>query len=869
MTYPLAKNHHGGLASQIILYLFLTLLAPAAWCASDPWPTTQFEVVDGSVFDGSTNQSWIAENFESADDSASTPLTPALKTLIEQYLSAVSNKLAAWGLPAPRLDIIERANGEQAYRVQYYEMNSVSVWGPKCSPTKRSTIHINANLLTQNGQITNKGYVDLAHELFHATEANSKFAQEACKSGIEHGKWITEGLAEAVGQDVAWEIIGHTKRNVGTASPIQRWGMRGYGLPLAIPYDKHSATEYQSSSFWRYLAELLYKREQSGGKKSSDLNKPGPELAANFALGATATSYKYIPVLFSKPIPGKGTKAELEWLESHLKNKSTFNSRLSHIYIDFVSVLSQYGRYRVKGKLPIAQREAIWRTNILDSRWPKADSEWWEGVFKTDSPGKEFVACEPLSINLSPGYAILNVDLDEKVATRCIELDVGDTGTPLRWNLEVVAESNTLLEQVRWGMAGGRQVSYSAATKPLKEASGNTAIWELTLDSNRKQYLLLANVAGEPWLTEPQAVQIHLTVEGTQGGLAISQPGNSTPAGTPEPLPGPAGAEQIRQQRSAQMGYQSLGAGSASWSYEDATEFCTRKNRASGGCNTDATLSFKTAVPPNMDLPNMAGPEAMQSQMAVLMGGGSPEMMRFMEFEDNTDGTAVELVIPGIDYGFKGTVQGVEIRVSGANESAGLRAWNRTAVSPTAPCVWGKPNGRVTIDEFTPHVLRGRYEANLISAELPPADFRGRCPKKSVVRQVSGTFVVASPWMDDDRQAEDMSWVQEDLETSLNEAMLPGTSIKMGDSEGEAPTISMSGAVVTETDFDRLEDQADEYSREDCECTCAEYQQGMKATREMMMGGSGLPEGEVMRLLTCTSYCLADVTALECELNMD
>ena len=66
-----------------------------------------------------------------------------------------------------------------------------------------------------------------------------------------------------------------------------------------------------------------------------------------------------------------------------------------------------------------------------------------------------------------------------------------------------------------------------------------------------------------------------------------------------------------------------------------------------------------------------------------------------------------------------------------------------------------------------------------------------------------------------------------------------------------------------------LEDQADEYSREDCECTCAEYQQGMQATRQMMMGGSGLPEGEVMRLLTCTSYCLADVMALDCELNLD
>lgn len=79
--------------------------------------------------------------------------------------------------------------------------------------------------------------------------------------------------------------------------------------------------------------------------------------------------------------------------------------------------------------------------------------------------------------------------------------------------------------------------------------------------------------------------------------------------------------------------------------------------------------------------------------------------------------------------------------------------------------------------------------------------------------------------MDDDRQPEDMSWVHEDPETSMNETMPLGTRIEMGESEAEAPTISMGGAVVTETDVDRLEDQADEYSGEDCKCTCEEYQQ--------------------------------------------
>jgi len=838
--------------TKIIISLLLLLLPSAAW--SDPWPTTQFEVITGSVFDGSNNKNWIADNFEGADDSASVPLTPALKTLIENYLFAVSTEFEAWGLPAPRLDIMERADGVNAYRVQYYDPgDGYALFGPNCTTTERSTIHINAKRFTQNGRITNKGYIDLAHELFHAVETNSTFGRSECGKTGKNGKWITEGIAEAIGQDISWQIIGFNNRNMEAINQQHRWGMRTYGQPLAVPFQNGSILEYQTSSFWRYLAELKYLQlaESKGGINKTA--KPGPDKVANFDQGKTNTDYRYVVSLLKESVPGKGPDAELKWLEKHLE--TNFNSELSHIYINFVSVLAEYGRYRVEGQLSRAERETLWRKN----------------VFWLNETADNSVSCEPMLISLSTTHITLDVDLG-KVATRCIELDVGDTGTPLVWIAGVVAKNDTLLKQVRLGMAGGRQVITSGAIKPLEQASGHMASWGLLLESNRKQYLLLANVAQEPWLSKPQTIQLHLSLEGLGGDLATSQPGTGESSSTSQPAPGPAGAAETRQQSSEKMGYQSLGAGSASWSYQDATEFCTRKTRARGNCHTDATLSFRTAAPPNLALPHLAGPDAMGSmgsQMMNIMSGGSANMMHFMEFEDGSDGTSVEMVIPDIDYGFKGTIGGVDIKVSAAHESAGLRAWKTTAVSPTAPCIWGNPTGRVTIDEFTPHILRGRYEAALISTELPPAGFRGRCPTKPVVKQVSGTFAVAAPWMDDNRQAEDMTWVHEDIGTSLNEVMPMGANIEMGETEGEAPTIRMGGNVVTESDFDRLEDEADEYGPEDCKCTCEEYQQGLKVTRKMMMGGTGLPEGETMRLLTCSSYCLADVLKRGCQLELD
>jgi len=807
--------------NNMLAGLLLILLVPSAH--SEPWPTTQFEVIESSNFEESGNPNWLAGNFDLIDDDASIPLTPALKALIEQYLSAVATQYKSWGLPAPHIDLVERADGAKAYRVQYYDLNDgYAFFGPKCGSTKVSTIHLNAKKLTRNGSITNKGYVDMAHEFFHAVEGNSNIRLDACGKGIEYGKWITEGLAEAIGQDMAWQLVGSKGTASGSINPQRR--------PLAVPLNSDGIAEYQSSSFWRYLAELKY---LSTPKNAA--SKPGPEKPAGFEQGNTGTDYSYVAGLFEKPISGKGPAKELEWLEGHLK--TSFKSELSHIYIDFVSVLAQYGLYRVEGQSSRFEIDVLWRDNVFEVGGSKGNG----------------VTCEPMSIGLSAKHATLNVEL-AKVATRCIELDVGDTGTPLAWNVEVVAENETLLKQVRMGMAGGKEIFTSGVFKLQKNSSGATVEWAVTLEPGKKQYLLLANVAKSPWRTESQTVQLFLTLEGRQDNLAPSQPGTRTSTGhSPDATPGPAGADDARQQSSAEMGYQPIGSGSADWSYEDATEFCTRKSRAKGNCHTEAELVFTTAAPPNLMIAQLGN----ASQAMNTMSGDAAGMMRFMEFEDATDGTKLELRVPDIDYGFTGTINGVAFTVSGTHESAGLRAWKTSAISPTPPCIWGNPNGRVTIEEFSPHILRGHYEANLISAELLPDDFRGRCPVKSVVKQLSGSFVVAVPWMDDNRQVEDTSWLREDLGVDLSQDMPFDFSIDMDVPDDEAPVIRVGDDIVTESDH------------EDCTCSCAEYQKGLKVTQSMMMGGSAMPSGETMRLLTCSSYCLAEVMKKDCQLDLN
>jgi len=823
----------------LIAILLPTLWIPSAW--AEQWPTTRFEVIQGSDFDGTVKKALIADAYSGAFDIPTVPLTPELKTLIEQYLTAVSTEYEEWGLPAPFMDIIKRPDGSDAYRVQYYDTGGpYALFGPACSTVKRSTIHLNASKLTRKGRITNKGYVDLAHELFHATQRASAFGRSDCNNNVTHGEWVTEGLAEAIGQDVAWEIIGHNNRGMELLDQQQRWGLRNYSKPLNIPLRSHRDDKYQSSSFWRYLAELKY---QQLLKRSGNINggaKPGPDKHQQFEQGETGTDYSYTAKLLSAPM---GSTSELAWLEGFLE--SNFGATLSHIYIDFVSVLAEYGRYRVEGELSLTQREAAWRNNAF--KYTTADAS---------------VSCVPVSIGLSVRSVSLTVDLD-KVSTRCIELDVGDTKTPLRWVTQVVAQSKEVLMQVRLGMAGGQDTITSQEMNPLAKSSGIMATAFVTLQPNLKQYLLVANVADDPWRTKAQTVQLYLTLEGSIDNVMASKAGTVSPVDTPaNHTPGPAGATQAHQQATEEIGHQPLGVGTADWAYNDATEFCTRKSRARGNCQTQSTLTFKSDTSANNFLYDL-------SLNAIgnvnSMADGLAGMKRAMEFEATNDGTKLELVIAGIDYGFKGTIKGVDVRVSGANESAGLRAWRTTAISPTAPCVWGDPTGRVTIEEFTPHILRGTYEAALISSELPPADFRGKCPKKSVVKQATGSFVVAAPWMDDHRNTTDMSWMREDIDTNLNEVMPLGMSIEMSETEGAEPTVTMGGNVVQESDFDGT----GEYGTEDCKCTCEEYQKGMIAMRQMMMGGAASSPSETMHLLACTDYCAANIAKLNCTIEMD
>lgn len=806
----------------LLSLLALSILSSSLFAAQ--WPTTRFVAHQG------TPNAGLFDDILPIDP----PLTPEVAADLEDYLNSIALELQQ-DFPAPALQqntqIEDGPAGPPAYMVYYYDAGddfgtAVYAFNPDCKNPETGTIRINASGFIDNGRISTKGYVDLAHELFHAIQMSTRVGKENCES--RYGHWILEGQAEAFGQDMAMKF-----RHTASQNPLVRWGGRPtYNTTLYIkpdPGGNLSRQAYQTSSFWRYLAEAWHLRETV--KVGS---KPGPDLDANYG-----TNYAYLADLMDQSIPGQGEAAEMEWIDSWLQ--SNFQAGLYRVYTDFVAVLAQYGRYRFKGSKSPEETETRWRNTVFG------------GKIESGVPAP---ACKTISLKPEDAVAVQPVSL-ESTATQCIELDVGAFDTPKTFNINVVAQDKTGLRQVRLAMAGGQQTQMGTLIKELPGSSGVSATWLLELNNNKKQYLLLTNVAKEAEKTRKQVVTVHFALSkydpSEKPAPFRSSKAKTVPVATPPP--GPAGAQQAREIRHAQMVSSTSGLGSTGWSYTTRPDRCLSPRKWRVECDSVAAISLSVTRPPDMgaDVATDFSTGFLDRMLEAVPTADFTEVARFEDYIFDSPGVSIGLGVPGIDYGFTGVVTDAIIEVNGGLGNPDLVSLGPQPLDPQPPCAYGPPVGKVTIEEFTPHVLRGNYSAALVEGGSP----RGvrTCPPKSVVKTVSGSFVIASPIMMDERYEEDTSWLEEEMMDQIGGMMPPGMDFTAPPPATAPSTPTPSSGPGSSGGYDDL----DEVTADDCACTCDEFRKGMQSAQNLMNSIDGEPESEAMRLMVCMSFCAAEL----------
>jgi hypothetical protein len=185
----------------------------------------------------------------------------------------------------------------------------------------------------------------------------------------------------------------------------------------------------------------------------------------------------------------------------------------------------------------------------------------------------------------------------------------------------------------------------------------------------------------------------------------------------------------------------------------------------------------------------------------------------------------VGITLPLIDYGFTGSFNNAALTVKGRGDAV-YKAIGPQDIQP-GPGTAYPLAGKVTIEEYTPLVMRGRFSGDLV--DINNLQLIGDDPALPIYKHIEGRFQIVATWSGDERivasPAEDpVESVKKDMEEMMGGLSLeavqamaapPGT----GASTGEGGS---GGAISTECTCEcKMRESADELCELFCEAEFA------------------------------------------------
>jgi len=761
------------LALTIIVLILLTL-PPLPAQGAESWSTTRFEVFAGPPFMdvGSATANAAGNLFgyvmfdEEDEDDMPHPRTIEA---VERAFSEAASWYKRKGFPPPDLVPILDTEDGPAYRVYLckdrgegfrcgYDADDGStkagMYYRKCdgSPTRSRIIYLNRDKILQGIGLNELGYQTIAHELMHAIIANTAFGRDNTDCPTI-GRWIREGLPDAISYDIM-EELWDGRYSPDTSSPgiIKAYGYRPYleSLPqrgnVPIPGGGGSIdAAYTSSSFWRFI-----KNSHSQGWKVL-ISEKG---------------------LLSTPMSGRGWRNELKWLDKGLRR--IFSVRLQDFYVSFVS----YFAY------------AIPPMESYSGTPPEQNLPHWSSIL--------FGECEEVDLASASTQDVILVI--EPLATRCLWVQTPNVPGTVKITFSAQSADVSLFKEIIIGLPGQ---AGSTRGIPAKSEGGGThyGTWlDFPQDGSKRQLYLVSNFAREPGLTNQRAFTLTAMLPANMNSAMATVP---LPSGTPVPPPEPPSykkhAKTLTQQRRARsaMARQQLveDKKSLTTNTASATDVSRRPNMPEctepfkyDPCGPHIVIGLNI-VPGSYLSPGQVSAEGgMTAQVFSGMQAlaetslfDSTEMARQLSAQmDAIDGSSVGIAIPMIDYGYSGTISNASIRV----DMSGGRNWH--TFGPPDQNQRTRLTGRVTIEEYTPHVMRGTFVA-------PLAEFTegGQYTARDTV---TGSFTSVAPWRGDGRFEVVLDSVEEMADEIANTMGLPADMIQSMKQDGTMPGSSPSGS---------------------------------------------------------------------------
>lgn len=780
---PLGPRRSGPIAPSVVcaahrIGLALVLLVSTA-AAAEPWPTTNFEVFPGPPISREWGDSGVAEYLDHIPTLSSVDFPPAMRRQLEAALSRIARRYQSMGLPAPRLEpIVTTEDGAQAYRIyvckkSWLDKAEDSVLGENpfevsigplptlrsiweacgevamhyggCGETQglRNVLYFNSEELLDGPRMDGWDYATAAHELFHAVHAG--MASWRGDNHCQVGEWITEGLADAVSIDLVRDLWPEV--SMKALGDPKQFGLRDYskGLP-------HSEDPYYTSSFWRHIGEWYHAALSNRGRRAGS--------------ALTHSDYEFLVRLLDRPIEGVGFRPELKWLEEGLRSTPGLATNTARIYANFTAAVAD--QLRTRKILGYACRDKPAGTSGCQppARVPAGRLQNWLDSLFGDCPEVKLSASQPVA---SKAFAI------NAAAARCFKVEVQSTlasPAPKHTVVTMTAGPATRdqLSALWIGKSGGFEVSplriYGGNERASKSPDYATAQFEVEV-GGRPGVFVLSNMAHYAQNSLDQDPTLKFMIPGWNSTVTKPPPAKNLPTKGKAPAKKPQDPkgqreEQLQKQAGASLGQlTSLGPG---------TLDIRRDFRPRPGCSgwrlrynlcgpqLDIDLQLTTAAAATLSGAAPGGPAGqITGNISPLGQMAMAEMMALARWgaelnPSQIEGGEIAIRIPKVDYGFQGEFSNAVIEVS--REGGGHYVAETPAYQVVATTSYGipvrrrLPNGKVTIHEYSPLLLRGEFEAALLDEDV--ADRHGTDEVAPVAKRISGEFVIPNAFAHDD-----------------------------------------------------------------------------------------------------------------------
>lgn len=761
---------------RFLILMISALLMIGSPAKAQKWPTTQFEVlnVDGRGF--VTKPEVSTEPYPGASE---------LKKL-EDILAFSARRLESWGFPPPNLEVNTTARCEKCYHIYLHEFGWIKgsstpgvtdSFGISPAHGTYEVISINRSAATtaDNKRLLPGAYVTVIHELIHPILKQTNYAYD--KPGWPDGNkkigaWINEGIPDAIAYYLYTEYF---KDNPPAPFPTQRswrfYGARAYEIPLAVREKnvvvREEDVNYSSSSFWRYLAELHYNR-----KHDPIASLPGPDFER--------ADFSYLVDLLSQNHLGDSQRDEYMWLDHNLASSRHIGQSLTYILPRFYATIAGYWDHRAQSKYTDPQ--AVTRDN------------WMKALFD---------GC--LRINLTTRRSSNKVPIEiPELAARCLYIDVTDAASDVNVDIQVRTEAEDgeeLLKQLWLGTPGGQTVS-QPTDGASKVDDGYQVVWmsRPVIKPGVPTAFILSNVGSKSYDTKPFTGTVFVSI--THGTTRANGPKGARL----DVAPGPDGREDAAIQRA-----EAYGTSLSEWVALTASA---------------QEMNIMLGMSPDIlnVLGDAGGSGGLLDQFLVSGAAMLANQTVFdeataaaMEYRQTTPGAEVDILLPPLEFGFKGTISNVRIRSSGGPGP------DRFTVGPKdtlpGPGTHFEPSGTVIITEYSPWVLTGSYHGQLVDPNNLDEDQRRQSqPVLDVLDEANGVFSISAPWFGDERYERiQLSDPWADLEADLKNRLPTVMTGMVSEMTQEAKRASETGRTP---DFSSAIAKAAPPA-ESCDCSCA------------------------------------------------